>query len=449
MSATPATTRPPISAANQSNDAVALVVDPDDDRRDGVATRVNRVRDEAAIGSDEAVITIVGSRCRRRGVNVGAVRQETAVRSPDSVRLPPRRARAQEGEEHAENERNPEHVELLLLGPLGAADQETVAWARRNEGNAGCNAAARAAKSPANQGVVASPDRDSVVGMAKVRFRVLGSLEVEVDGAAVELGGARQRAVLAVLLVHANEPVATDRLVSESWGETAPATATKTAQVYVSRLRRTLGNDALATTPGGYLLRVPQGTLDTDELEELRARAREADPREAARLLRLGLALWRGPPYADLRYEEALQAEIARLEELRLTTLEERIEADLAAGEASPLVPELEALVREHPLRERLRGFLMLALYRSGRQAEALETYRQGRQLLDDELGLEPGPELRELERAILAHDPALDGPRRAMRRDGATALGRTPGGRRRSSPRGRPDRGPARPRRW
>ena len=118
--------------------------------------------------------------------------------------------------------------------------------------------------------------------MAVVRFRVLGSLEVEVDGALVELGGARQRAVLAVLLMHANEPVATDRLVSESWGETAPATATKTAQVYVSRLRRALGNDTLTTTPAGYLLRVPQGALDTDELEELRARAREADPREAA-----------------------------------------------------------------------------------------------------------------------------------------------------------------------
>ena len=253
--------------------------------------------------------------------------------------------------------------------------------------------------------------------MVVVRFRVLGSLEAEVDGAAAELGGARQRTVLAVLLIHANEPVATDRLVSESWGETAPATATKTAQVYVSRLRRTLGNDTLATTPGGYLLRVPPGTLDTDELEELRALAREADPREAARLLRQGLALWRGPPYADLRYEEALQAEITRLEEVHVTTLEERIEADLAAGEASPLVPELEALVRKHPLRERLRGFLMLALYRSGRQAEALETYRHGQQLLDRELGLEPGVELRGLERAILAHDPALEGPRRAMRR--------------------------------
>ncbi len=249
-----------------------------------------------------------------------------------------------------------------------------------------------------------------------VRFRVLGSLEVEVDGAAAELGGARQRTVLAVLLMHANEPVATDRLVGESWGESAPATATKTAQVYVSRLRGALGSETLTTTPGGYLLRVPQGALDTDELEELRARAREADPREAARLLRQGLALWRGPPYADLRYEEALQAEITRLEELRLTTLEERIEADLAAGEASQLVPELEALVREHPLRERLRGFLMLALYRSGRQVEALKTYRHSRQLLDRELGLEPGVELRDMERAILAHDPALDGPQRAMR---------------------------------
>ena len=137
------------------------------------------------------------------------------------------------------------------------------------------------------------------------------------------------------------------------------------------------------------------GALDTDELEELRARAREADPREAGRLLRQGLALWRGPPYADLRYEEALQPEIRRLEELRLATLEERIEADLAAGEASQLVGRAGSAGRRAPHRERLRGFLMLALYRSGRQAEALETYQQGRQLLDSELGLEPGPELK------------------------------------------------------
>ena len=173
----------------------------------------------------------------------------------------------------------------------------------------------------------------------------------------------------------------------------------------------------LTATPGGYVLAVPPGALDADELEELRGQAREAGPREAARLLREGLALWRGPPYADLRYEEALQPEIRRLEELRLATLEERVEADLAAGEASQLVAELEALVAEHPHRERLRGFLMLALYRSGRQADALETYREGRQLLDAELGLEPGPKLRELERAILAHDSALEGPQRAIRR--------------------------------
>ena len=150
---------------------------------------------------------------------------------------------------------------------------------------------------------------DTVARMARVRFRVLGALEVEVDGVAAELGGARQRTVLAVLLLHANEPVATDRLVTESWGENAPTSATKTAQVYVSRLRGTLGNETLTATPGGYLLGVAPGALDTDELEELRARAREADPREAGRLLRQGLALWRGPPYADLRYEEALQAE--------------------------------------------------------------------------------------------------------------------------------------------
>ena len=391
----------------------------DDDRCDGVA-RINRVRGSTPIGSAgedrrprrsarrEAVTAIVGSRGGCRALNIGAVRLETVAR-PSGRTICCREAGAQEGDEHAENERDTEHVELLRFGPLGAADEDTVVGSRRNEGNSGCKTAAKRLEEGMGRG-------DTVDRMATVRFRVLGALEVEVDGVAAELGGARQRAVLAVLLMHANEPVGTDRLVSESWGETAPATATKTAQVYVSRLRRALGNDTLTTTPGGYLLHVPQGALDTDEVDELRARAHEADPRDAARLLRQGLALWRGPPYADLRYEAALQTEITRLEELHAATLEERIEADLACGEASQLVPELDALVREHPLRERLRGFLMLALYRSGRQAEALETYREGRQLLDGELGLEPGVELKDLERAILAHDPALDGPQRAIR---------------------------------
>jgi DNA-binding SARP family transcriptional activator/ABC-type transport system substrate-binding protein len=248
------------------------------------------------------------------------------------------------------------------------------------------------------------------------QFRVLGQLEVLVDGRPVDLGGARQRAVLAVLLAHASQPIPTDRLVTEVWGGDAPPTATKTAQVYISRLRRLLGEDVLHTTPGGYVLRVEPGTVDVDEVEALRERARDAEPAAAAKLLREALTRWRGPPYADLRYESALQGEIARLDELRLTTLEERVDADLAAGRAAELVPELEALVREHPHRERLRGFLMLALYRSGRQAEALEAYREGRKRLGEELGLEPGPELRELERAILAHDSGIAGPRRPVR---------------------------------
>gem|GEM_PF-1396546 len=262
------------------------------------------------------------------------------------------------------------------------------------------------------------------------QFRVLGQLEALADGRPVDLGGPRQRAVLAVLLAHANQPVSTERLVTGVWGADAPPTATKTAQVYISRLRRTLGDDSLATTAGGYVLRVASGAVDVDDAELLRKRARDAGPREAGTLLREGLALWRGPAYADLRYEPALQGEAARLDELQLSMLEERVEADIAAGHTTDLVPELQTLVREHPLRERLRGSLMLALYRSGRQAEALDAFADGRRLLVDELGLEPGPELRELERAILTQDPAIAGPPRsprlpARRRAGAlVALG-------------------------
>ena len=350
-------------------------------------------------------------------VDVGAVGQETAVRScgRPAVRLPRADACADEGEEHAEDERNPEHVELLLFGPLGAADR-TPSCVSPQRGKCRLQERLQRRLEALQIRHVGDKRGDSVRPDGTVRFRVLGALEVEVDGVAAELGGARQRTVLAVLLMHANEPVATDRLVSESWGEPLrPRPPRRRRSMFAASLSARKRH--AHTTPGGYLLRVPPGALDTDEVDELRGRAREAGSARGGQAASQGLALWRGPPYADLRYETALQPEIRRLEELRLTTLEERIEADLAGGEASQLVPELEALVAEHPLRERLRAFLMLALYRSGRQAEALETYREGRQLLDNELGLEPGVELRELERAILAHDSALEGPQRAIRR--------------------------------
>jgi DNA-binding SARP family transcriptional activator len=223
------------------------------------------------------------------------------------------------------------------------------------------------------------------------------------------LGGVKQRSLLAVLLLHANEVVAADRLIAELWGESPPATVAKSVQSYVMRLRRELGAARLTTRPPGYVLNVSPGELDLAVFERLCAEARRAEPARAAEKLREALALWRGPPLADLAYEPFAQSEIARLEELRLAVLEERIDADLACGRHGDLVGELEALVTEHPLRERLRAQLMLALYRSGRQAEALHAYRATRRELADELGLEPGEALRRLEQAILRHDPELE----------------------------------------
>jgi DNA-binding SARP family transcriptional activator len=242
-----------------------------------------------------------------------------------------------------------------------------------------------------------------------MEFRVLGPLEVEVDGRVLKLGGAKQRALLALLLLHANEAVSRDRLIDELWS-TPPETASAAIQVYVSRLRKLLGRDAIVTQPPGYLIRVQEGTLDLERFEESVARAQGAPPDEAAELLRQALGLWRGPPLAELDGSFA-RPERASLEEQRLAALEQRIQADLALGRHAELVPELEGLVREHPLRERLRGQLMLALYRCGRQADALEVYRSGRRLLDEELGLEPDDELQRLERAILNHDPSLNLP--------------------------------------
>ena len=244
-----------------------------------------------------------------------------------------------------------------------------------------------------------------------MEYGILGPLEVLEQGEPVPLGGGRQRALLALLLLHANEVVSTDRLVDELWAEEAPATAGKILQVYVSQLRKALGASALITRAPGYLLRVESGELDLDRFEDLLEEAARADAVGAAEKLREALALWRGGALADLAYEPFAQVAIARFEELRLAAVEKRIDADLALGRHADVVGELEGLTRLHPLRERLRAQLMLALYRSGRQAEALEAYREARQLLADELGLEPGEALRQLERAILAHDPSLSVP--------------------------------------
>jgi DNA-binding SARP family transcriptional activator len=243
-----------------------------------------------------------------------------------------------------------------------------------------------------------------------MEFRILGPLEVRQGDRVLKLGGAKQRAVLALLLLHANEVVSRDRLIDELWGDSPPETAPTALQVHVSQLRKALGRDLIVTRPPGYLIPVGDGQLDLQRFERLVASARGEEPPEAARLLTEALALWRGLPLAELDLSLA-RAERTRLEEQRLAALEQRIDADLGLGRHVDLVPELESLVREQPLRERLRGQLMLALYRCGRQADALEVYRSGRRLLSDELGLEPHDELQRLEKAILNHDPSLEPP--------------------------------------
>ena len=242
-----------------------------------------------------------------------------------------------------------------------------------------------------------------------VEFRILGPLEVVEHGRPLALGGVRQRALLALLLTRANEVVSTDRLIDELWGDRAPKTAGNALQYHVSRLRKLLApGDAIVTMHPGYMVRVGPDELDLLCFERLVEEGQRSPPEGAAKLLREALALWRGPALADVAHESFAQGEILRLEELRLVALERRIDADLALGRDAELVAELEALVRAHPLRERLRAQLMLAFYRSGRQAEALEVYRQTRRLLVDELGIEPSPALHELEQAILHQDPEL-----------------------------------------
>jgi DNA-binding SARP family transcriptional activator len=240
-------------------------------------------------------------------------------------------------------------------------------------------------------------------------FKILGPLEVARDGRAIPIARIKERALLAVLLLSANEVVSTDRLVDRLWGSDPPPTAGKALQVCVSRLRKALGQEAIVTRAPGYFVRVERGELDLHRFEQLLADAQGADAQRAAALLGDALSLWRGAPLADVAYAAFAQVEIARLDELRFAALEKRIDVELALGRDQQLVGELEGLVGEYPLRERLRGQLMLALYRSGRQAEALAAYENGRRLLDDELGLEPSESLKRLQRAILAHDDELE----------------------------------------
>jgi DNA-binding SARP family transcriptional activator/streptogramin lyase len=257
-----------------------------------------------------------------------------------------------------------------------------------------------------------------------VEFRILGPLEASSRGQPLELGAGKQRALLVLLLLRAGEIVSTDRLIDALWGERPPPSALNSVHIYVSQLRKALGNGRLETHGHGYLLALEPEQLDLARFERLLGDGREllasGEADRAAGALRAGLGLWRGPPLSDVAFEPFAQGEIARLEELRLAALEERIEADLVLGRHGELVPELEGLIREHPLRERLRAQLMLALYRSGRQSEALDVYQQARRLLSTELGLEPGRTLRELEAAILRQDEQLQLPARPTERTGA-----------------------------
>jgi predicted ATPase/DNA-binding SARP family transcriptional activator/Tfp pilus assembly protein PilF len=259
-------------------------------------------------------------------------------------------------------------------------------------------------------------------GTAQVEFRILGPVEVlDAQGRRLALGGAKQRALLAVLLLHAGEVVGVERLVDELWGEDPPDGAAHILQVQVANLRKVLepnrprraAGTVLRTQPPGYRVDPGPEGLDLTRFERLTAEGRAAlaagDPPEAARLLGRGLELWRGPALGDVELAASGQGERVRLEERRLAAIEDRLEAELALGRHREVVAELEALVAAHPLRERLHGHHILALYRSGRQAEALEAYRTTRQTLAEELGIDPSRPLQELERAVLAQDPGLD----------------------------------------
>ena len=246
-----------------------------------------------------------------------------------------------------------------------------------------------------------------------MEFLVLGPLQVRADGgAAVSIAGRQPRALLALLLLEANQPVSADRIATALWGEEAPADSVKAVRVVVSRLRRALDDNVLTTSPAGYRLQVRPGELDSDRFAEFVAEASGAldagDPLAASGVLRDALSLWRGPALADVAFAGLAQAGVARLEEQRLAAQELRIQAELELGHDSEVIVELQQLVTDHPLRERLHGQLMLALYRSGRQADSVKTFQSVRQALDEQLAVSPGPDLRRLYEAILRQDRSL-----------------------------------------
>jgi DNA-binding SARP family transcriptional activator len=241
------------------------------------------------------------------------------------------------------------------------------------------------------------------------QFRILGPLEVAGEDGPLHLGGAKQRALLALLTLNAGRVVATDTLVDQLWGEQPPRTAVTSLQNFVSQLRKLLGSETVKTRSPGYLLQIDRNDVDAFRFERMLGEVKGLSPADRSTRLSEALAMWRGPPLADFAFEAFAQAEIRRLEELYAVAVEERIEADLELGRHGGLIGELEALVSDHPLRERLRGQLMVALYRSGRQAEALHAYHDARHALVEELGVEPGRPLRELFSAILRHDAALE----------------------------------------
>ncbi len=246
-------------------------------------------------------------------------------------------------------------------------------------------------------------------------FRLLGPLEAVGSGGSPPLGGPKQRALLAVLLLNANEVVSTDRLIDDVWGEDAPPTAAASVQNSISKLRKALGPGVVQTRSPGYVIQVEDESIDVRRFERHLREAQRLPAAARAAGLRQALALWRGPALSEFAFEPFAQAEIARLEELRLVAIEDRIEAELELGLHDELVGELEALAVRHPSRERLRELQLLALYRAGRQTEALRVYQDARVTLIEELGIEPGERLRALERMILAHDPALDLPAAAV----------------------------------